>query len=187
MAPRPAPGWQADPVHRLLLLRHAKSSWADPGTRDHDRPLNERGRAAADRMGRHLHAAGLRPDLVLCSSARRTCETLARLDLPAVVAVAVEPDLYLADPGTVLDRIRSVADAVTTLLVVGHNPTTQALALDLAGTGDPATVRRIAEKYPTGALTTLGVAGPWADLTGGQARLEGFTTPRDLEASDAPH
>jgi phosphohistidine phosphatase len=175
-------------VHRLLLLRHAKSSWADPGTRDHERPLNERGRAAADRMGRHLHTAGLVPDLALCSSARRTCETLARLDLPATVGIAVDPDLYLADPDTVLDRIRAVDEAVTTLLVVGHNPTTQELALDLAGggAGDPATVHRIAGKYPTGALTVLTVTRPWAALAPGTARLDAFVTPRDLETADDP-
>jgi len=173
-------------VRRLLLLRHAKSSWADPGTRDHERPLNERGRAAADRMGRHLDTAGLVPDLALCSSARRTCETLARLDLPATVGIAVDPDLYLADPDTVLDRIRAVDEAVTTLLVVGHNPTTQDLALDLADGGDPATVHRIAGKYPTGALTVLTVTGPWAALAPGTARLDAFVTPRDLEAADDP-
>lgn len=175
-------------MHRLLLLRHAKSSWADPGTRDHERPLNERGRAAADRMGRHLDTAGLVPDLALCSSARRTCETLARLDLPATVGIAVDPDLYLADPDTVLDRIRAVDEAVTTLLVVGHNPTTQELALDLAGggAGGPATVHRIAGKYPTGALTVLTVTGPWAALAPGTARLDAFVTPRDLEAADDP-
>jgi phosphohistidine phosphatase len=173
-------------MHRLLLLRHAKSSWADPGTRDHDRPLNERGRAAADRMGRHLHDAALIPDLALCSSARRTCETLARLGLPATVGIAVEPGLYLADPDTVLDRIRAVDEAVTTLLVVGHNPTTQDLALDLADGEDPSTAHRIAGKYPTGALTALTVTGPWAALAPGTARLDAFVTPRDLEATADP-
>ncbi len=69
-------------MRRLLLLRHAKSSWSDPTARDHERPLNDRGRRAAPLVGDYLRREDLVPDLVLCSSARRTCETLARLDAP---------------------------------------------------------------------------------------------------------
>ena len=90
-------------MRRLLLLRHAKSSWADPGVRDHDRPLNDRGRTAAPLVGGYLRAHDLIPDRVLCSSARRTCETLALLDLPDSVDIEIEHVLYLAYAETVLD------------------------------------------------------------------------------------
>lgn len=168
-------------MHRLLLLRHAKSSWADPGVRDHDRPLNGRGRRAAPLVGAHLRHADLVPDRVLCSSARRTCETLALLDLPAGTTVDVTHDLYLADPATVLELVRRVDDGDATLLVVGHNPTTHEVALDLAGGGDPDALGRLGAAYPTGALAVLGVPGRWSDLAPGSATLDAFVVPRDLE------
>jgi len=168
-------------VHRLLLLRHAKSSWAEPGVRDHDRPLAERGRRAAALVGDHLRQQRIVPDLVLCSSARRTCETLALLDLPDGVDIRVTRDLYLAGPREVLDVVRSVDEAVRTLLVIGHNPTTQELALDLAGEGDRGARQRISAKYPTGALAVLTTSCRWGELDAGSAALERFVTPRDLE------
>lgn len=176
------PGRVPEPPHprRLLLLRHAKSSWADAGIPDHDRPLNGRGRAAAAAMGEYLRSADLVPDLVLCSSARRACETLARLRLPADVVVDVAHDLYLADPGTVVDQVRLVDDAVATLLVVGHNPTTEELALDLAGPANAGAAQRISAKYPTGALAVLDVAGQWRDVALGTLSLTAFVTPSDL-------
>ena len=166
---------------RLLLLRHAKSSWAEPGTRDHDRPLNERGRLSARRIGAYLSDAGLVPDLVLCSSAARTCETVARLGLPDSAAIEVTHDLYLAHPETVIDLVRAVDDTVGTLMVVGHNPTTHEVALDLAGAGDPGALARLGRKYPTGALAVLAVPEPWRTVAPGTATLEQFVSPRDLE------
>lgn len=171
-------------MRRLLLLRHAKSSWADPGVRDHDRPLNARGRTAAPLVGGYLRTHDLVPDRVLCSSARRTCETLALLDLPGSVDIEVEHDLYLAYEETVLDLVRETDDAVATLMVVGHNPTTHDVALGLAGGGDPDALARLGQKYPTGALAVLGIAGGWRDLAAGTATLERFVTPRELDGAE---
>jgi phosphohistidine phosphatase len=168
-------------MRRLLLLRHAKSSWADAGLRDHERPLNARGREAAPRVGRYLDREGLVPDLVLCSSARRTCETVARLRLPEKVPVEVSHDLYLGSPDAVLDLVRQVDDTVATLLVVGHNPTTHELALTLAGAGDADLVDDLARRFPTGALAGLAFDGDWRSLDAGAARLERFVAPRDLD------
>ena len=173
-------------MRRLLLLRHAKSTITDD-VRDHDRRLAPRGRRAAVRMGDHLRAEGLLPDLVLCSSAWRTCETAALLDLPADTELEVLHELYLTTPDVVLEHVRGVEDAVGTLLVVGHNPTTHELALDLVGavsgfgTGDAPALDLLATKYPTGALAVLDVAGSWADLGSGGATLERFVTPRMLD------
>lgn len=167
-------------MRRLLLLRHAKSSWADAGTRDHDRPLNDRGRSAAALMGDYLRREGLVPELVLCSSARRTCETLARLHLSDSVDVVVEPALYLAHPETVLDLVRAVDDVVATVMVVGHNPTTHEVALDLTVDGHPDAIARLGQKYPTGALAVLAVPGAWSDVASATATLERFVVPRDL-------
>jgi phosphohistidine phosphatase len=171
-------------VHRLLLLRHAKSSWADPGIRDHDRPLNDRGRRAAIAMGEHLRAQGWIPDVTLCSSARRTCETAALLDLPRSAELVVEHDLYLADPDTVLHRIRAVDDRATTVMVIGHNPTMHEVASDVVLTGDADAIRRLGEKYPTGALAVVDVDidGGWRALARGTGHLSAFVTPRSLVA-----
>jgi len=168
-------------VHRLLLLRHAKSSWADPGIRDHDRPLNDRGRRAAAAMGEHLRAQSWQPDVVLCSSARRACETAALLDLPSSAELVVEHDLYLADPDTVLHRIRAVDDRAGTVLVIGHNPTMHELALDLVDDGDTDALRRMGEKYPTGALAVFDVDEVWPALAPGTTYLAAFVTPRELD------
>lgn len=167
-------------MRRLLLLRHAKSSWVDAGLRDHDRPLNARGRDAAPRVGAHLRADDLVPDRVLCSSARRTCETVARLDLPDTVEVEVTHELYLATPAVVLGLVHTVDDSVATLMVVGHNPTTHELALGLAGGGDPEALARLGGGYPTGALAVLTVDGSWTALAPGTATLDAFVVPRDL-------
>ena len=176
----PVSAWQPARVHRLLLLRHAKSSWADPGVRDHDRPLNDRGRRAAVAMGDHLRSQGWIPDLILCSSARRTCETAALLALPAEIPIEIRHDLYLADPDAVRARIQTFDDATPSVLVIGHNPTTHELALDLARRGDSEALTRLATKYPTGALAVLDLDAPWADLRRGSARLTHFVSPREL-------
>jgi len=179
-------------MRRLLLLRHAKSTLPGSGTSDHDRRLAPRGRRAAERMGRYLHDEGLLPDLVLCSSAWRTCETTALLDLPETTELEIAHELYLATPETVLDLVHGVEDDVTTLLVVGHNPTTHELALDLAGavdgfgSGDAVALDLLASKYPTGALAVLDVRDPWERLGPGSATLERFVTPRMLDPADGP-
>lgn len=167
----------------LYLLRHAKSSWDSPGSADFDRPLNPRGRKAVRSLARHLARAAIRPDLVLCSAAIRTRETLDRLgDAVAGVDTAVERGLYEATDSRLLARLRQVADAVGSVLVIGHNPGLERLALRLCAGGDAQALALLREKYPTGALATL--TAPlerWADLKPGCCRLEAFVRPADLE------
>src|SRR4051812_25831408 len=141
-------------MKRLYLLRHAKSSWKDTSLPDHDRPLAGRGRRAAKAIARHLREQGIEPELVLCSTARRARETLERIE-PGLgtPAVQVEDDLYAASAPVLLDRLRNVPDTVGSVMLIGHNPGLQELALDLAHPA-PA-VRELATKYPTAALATL--------------------------------
>ena len=162
----------------LLILRHAKSAWDDPAAPDHERPLNERGRRAAPAMGRRIAAANLRPDLVLCSSARRALETweLVAPELEARPKLAVERGLYLCGPDALLARLRRLGPEDCVLLVA-HNPDLQDLALELAGEGAPATLRALAVKLPTGGLVALSLAD-WKTLGPGAARLHLFATPR---------
>ena len=165
---------------QLLLLRHAKSSWEDPELADHDRPLAPRGRRAAKLIAKHLRRQGIASELVLCSSAARTRETL-ELITPALgedVPVRIEDELYAASEQVQLERVRAVADGIESLLLIGHNPGIQQLALLLAGGGE--NVAALARKYPTAALTTLEFNGRWRELGEGRAELTGFVTPKEL-------
>jgi len=170
-------------VRTLLLLRHAKSSWADPLASDHDRPLAPRGERAAQRIAEHVRTAGIRPELVLCSSARRTRDTLDLLRpvLEASSEIRIEDDLYGADAREMLDRLRIVDAAVSSAMIIGHNPALQELALALAGDGVESAARQLRAKFPTCALVTLDVSGcDWAGLREGQGYLTSLVLPRHL-------
>jgi phosphohistidine phosphatase len=168
----------------LYLLRHAKSSRSDPGLRDIDRPLNGRGRRAAAGMGAYMNREGLVPDLILCSTARRTVETLERLapELAAKIPDHRLEALYLAEAKDILDVLRHLPAAAKAVLVIGHNPGLHELALRLASKGEKRAMSRLAAAFPTGALAVLGCPGKqWSELATGSARLDSFVRPRDLD------
>ena len=165
----------------VYLLRHAKSSWDDPALDDIDRPLAPRGERAARAMARHLALAGVAPSIVLCSPARRTRETvdLVRSGLPGTTEVRIEDALYGAGPAEVLRMLRRLPDDAPIVMVVGHNPEMQEVALTLGG-GGPAR-RRIAARYPTGALCELVFpVETWGAVAAGVAEVTAFVTPKDL-------
>ncbi len=168
-------------MRRLWLLRHAKSSWGDAGIADIDRPLSERGRRASAALGEHCKAAGVRPDLVLCSSAVRARETLAGVlpGLGEAVPVSIEETLYTFDADALLVRLRQVPDDAGSVLLVGHNPGIGVLAGRLAADGEA--LDRILTKYPTGGLATLDFrVDRWSEVATGCAHLDAFVTPHDL-------
>ena len=177
------------PMRQLLLLRHAKSSWADKGASDQDRPLNARGRRAAALMRGAMLDLGLAPDIVLVSPARRTRETLDALE-PWDEAPLIEPmdKLYLATAAQLLEVLREIPETARSVLLIGHNPGLHDLSLRLVGRGDaPAGTHAsgqarawLAEAYPTGALAEFGIAGSWAHLDTGGGQLIRFLRPRDL-------
>jgi len=161
----------------LLLMRHAKSDYP-PGVADHDRPLAPRGIREAGLAGDWLRANAPAINGVLCSTATRTRETLAntRIDAP----VRYSERLYGATPETIIDEIAATADTVATLLVVGHEPTISAVALDLGGADgtDVAVVERISAKFPTSGIAVLAVPRGWEGLERGRAALIAFHVPR---------
>jgi phosphohistidine phosphatase len=162
---------------RLVLIRHAKSSWSDPSLADHDRPLNDRGRRAAVVMGRHLHSTGIRPDLVLCSSARRAQQTLEGLDIGSGAVVTIEDGLYGATAVGLLRRLQELQATVGCVVLIGHNPSIEDLARTLTADGLAAT-----QKFPTGAVVDIELLMPtWAELEGGVGLRYEVITPRDLE------
>ena len=168
---------------QLLLLRHAKAVIGEPGMADFDRPLADRGRKAADRMGRYLADNHLAPDLVLCSPARRTRETweIAARALPPADTRFVDALYDFGDGEALLSAIRREGGTARRLMLVTHNPATQSLALLLSGSGHAALRRQMAEKYPTAGLAVLGFgAGSWTATAPGSGMLEAFIRPRDL-------
>jgi phosphohistidine phosphatase len=157
----------------LYLLRHAKSSWDDPGLADHDRPLAPRGLRNAEALAAHLRAAGIVPGLVLCSTAQRARETLAAV-LPAFdgeTEILVERRLYGASAGALLERLHAVPEAVGSTMVVAHNPGLEELASRLAGDAAP-------ERLPTAALVELSSGGTWATLGASPCRVVASTVLR---------
>lgn len=163
--------------HRsLVLLRHGKSAYPD-GVADHDRPLASRGIREAGLAGDWLRANAPEIDAVLCSTATRTRQTLARTGIEAPVRYSDR--LYDTTPGVVIGEINEVSDDVSTLLIVGHEPTMSELARILAAAGsDPDAVRRLSAKFPTSAIAVLAVRSGWKGLGPGGAALTAFHVPR---------
>ena len=164
----------------LTLLRHAKSGWDDPSLTDFERPLNARGREAARAMGRALRELGLGWDRILASPAARVTETIDGLaESYGPLAPLYDERVYLASPDTLLALVHATADDHSSLLIVGHNPGMERLALRLSGAG--VLHDQIAEKYPTGALAEIALPiARWRDAGQGTGTLQRFLRPRDL-------
>jgi phosphohistidine phosphatase len=164
----------------LYLLRHAKSDWDDPALADKDRPLAPRGRKAASALAGHIERSGISPALVLCSPARRTMDTLWLISgsFRDPVEILVEEELYGAGMGDLLRRLRNVAEATPSVMLIGHNPAIHELALALARSVDD--LKQLKAKFPTGAMATLAVPGAWKDLGAEPADLREFALPRQL-------
>ena len=161
----------------LLLLRHAKSDYP-AGVVDHERPLAPRGEREAALAGDWLRAHTPAVDAVLCSTATRTRETLARTQIEAPVSYVDR--LYDATPGAVIDEINGVDPDVETLLVIGHEPAISQVALGLATPDGSNTTaaEHISTKFPTSAIAVLRTAQPWDQLTLSSAALVTFHVPR---------
>jgi phosphohistidine phosphatase len=167
---------------RLILLRHAKSAWPT-GVDDHERPLAKRGEKAAPLLGKYLSGKGLRPDLALVSDAMRTRETwkLVRAAFSPPPSERFVADLYDASAVDMLRVVRTTEPTVRTLLLVGHNPGLQELALELAGGGDEPARIAMRDKFPTAAVAVIDFStGAWEEIAAGGGELERFVTPGSL-------
>ena len=178
---------ERDEMPRLLLLRHAKSSWDDTAVDDFERPLSSRGRRAAPLMGRHVASHALVPERIVCSTARRTRETLAGL-LPYLngeMDIRLSRDLYETGAADYIDVIRAFGGTGRVLMVIGHNPALQETAIDLVGSGNPALVEAIAADYPTAALAVIDFPEKkWSEIHPKGGRIVAFFRPRELQAVD---
>ncbi len=167
----------ADRYRTLLLLRHGKSDYP-VGVADHERPLAARGKREAALAGDWMRAHTPGVEAVLCSTATRTRETLARTGIEAPVSYVDR--LYDATPGAVIEEINGVDADVETLLVIGHEPAMSSVALGLASPDDsnPTAAELISTKFPTSAIAVLRTAEPWDQLALSTAALVAFHVPR---------
>lgn len=159
---------------RLALMRHAKSSWKEATSTDHQRSLNARGRTDAPRVAKRLVELGWIPEQIVSSDAARTRETVTRMapEWPTPVPTRFSGDLYLAGVLTILAEIHSTDAAVETLLLVGHNPGCEKALLWL--TGEPLTMT-------TANVALLELAEPTgSDVGPGAAQLVDLIRPRDF-------
>ena len=173
-------------MRRLLLLRHAKAERSQPGGRDQDRVLADRGRADAAKLGAYLVRHAFVPDQAVVSTSTRTRETWALIAaaLDKGPTVEFEERIYEASPQAILDVIRETGPKVHTLLVIGHNPGLQELAAMLIASGDVESRERLREEFPTSALAAISfAAADWSGVHPHGGRLEHFVTPRMLEAA----
>jgi phosphohistidine phosphatase len=165
----------------VILLRHGKSSWSDSTLADIDRPLALRGERAARKLAEYIRRRRIRPALVLCSPALRTRQTLEAIEasLGKRCVAEVVPELYAASEQELLEQLQALPEPVGSVMLIGHNPGLQDLALLLASRG--ACLQQLEEKFPTGALATLVVRGEsWTALGPGEAELVDYVVPRQL-------
>ena len=170
-------------MRRLLLLRHAKSDWPG-GIDDHLRPLSKRGREASRWMGRYMADERLRPELAVVSTARRAQETweLARPAFVERISQRDEPRIYEASASTILRIIKETGAGARTLLLVGHNPGLQDLALELVGKASGSELAQLGKKYPTAGLVVIDFdVDGWGEVSAGLGQLERFIAPKSLE------
>lgn len=171
------------PMRRLMLLRHAKAETPTAGQRDADRSLAERGREVAPQMGRYMAQHGLTPDRALVSTSKRTRETwdLVASALAKKPPADFEERVYEASAKAILSAVHAIDAKAHTLLVVGHNPGIQQLAVLLVASGDSNARHSLAEKFPTAALAVIDFGGDrWSDIKASTGRLDRFVTPRSL-------
>ncbi len=163
----------------IVVMRHAKAEQAGPT--DFERELAGRGSHDAAAVGAWLAARGVSPDLALVSAATRTRQTFAAVAEGArwTLAPTLDRGLYAADPDTVLDLVRELEPDVSTVVVIGHNPTMAYVATMLDdGEGDTDAAVGITGGFPTSAVAVFSYDGPWADLDSGAARLTAFHVGR---------
>lgn len=177
-------------VKKVSLLRHAKSGWDDPVARDFDRPLNAKGKRAAQRIGQYLRDQRIAFDHVVASPAIRVVETIEYLGDGAVEKLnpAWDKRLYLASAVSLLDVIQEANDGYDSLLLVGHNPGLEDLVLmmvpDAPGDG---TRDQVEEKFPTASIAEITFpVDRWEDVRPNGGTISLFVRPRDLDSALGP-
>lgn len=167
-------------TRRLVLIRHAKA--AANGGEDSDRPLGGRGVTEAPTIGRRLAEQAFVLDRVVVSAARRARQTweLAAAELRAAPEPVVDERLYGNTVADLLEVVRETPVDIESLVLVGHNPSMEELAVMLDdGGGDATASRQMAQKYPTSGVAVFTLASPWSEVDAGAGRLASFSVPHE--------
>lgn len=165
----------ASKLRELILLRHAKSDWKQPGLTDIDRPLSDKGKKSALKVGRWLKLKNLEPDLILVSPAQKAQQTLRRICTECDANTITVDELYQAD----LAALRKVlADAPTTerVMIIGHNPGLELLYRFLQEKSESSSIHL----FPTASLAHFILPHDWKSLEQGDGKLTQFIRPRDI-------
>ena len=168
-------------MSQLLLLRHARAAWAEPGMRDFDRPLDANGRRDADAMGAAMAAGAYVPERVVCSNARRareTWEAVAR-HLQPLRDVIYTDQLYITD-ATGYANLIVEQGGMASILLIGHNPMIEDVCFALAEAGDEVAIAARASGFPAGCLAVISFTGSLAEARPGGGRLDAFLAPGEI-------
>jgi len=168
----------------LTVMRHAKSSWDDPGLNDFDRPLNARGRKAARAMGKELKHRGFKFDQVIASPAMRVRETLNDFadGYGQKLEIEFRPEIYESTVDRLLRLVREIPESVTAPLLVGHNPGLQELLVELTHDDSDKHRHRISGKFPTAAVAIVRFpAARWSDIEPDSGEIAELIVPKDLD------
>lgn len=163
-------------MSRVYLLRHATAAVAAPGKRDFDRELTAEGAETAQALGKTMALQHLAPDVVICSTAARARQTFVATSLAQPFRLIETETLYSSGTEGYLAAIRDTPDA-SSVMLVGHNPTMEDLALGLCGHGDPALLNRLQHGFPTCGLAVIDFDGPLSDIAPESGTLHAFLTP----------
>ena len=171
-------------MKRLVILRHAKSEMNEAGERDIDRPLNARGRKAARAMGEAFRRLGLSFDQIFASPATRVVQTLDELakGYGAMLDPMLDERIYLASLDVLFAVVNDAAQDADSILIAGHNPGMERLALHLAEPDEGPDYRQMREGFPTGAFAEIHLpVGSWKAIIAGEGTLRRFIRPADLD------
>jgi phosphohistidine phosphatase len=174
----------------LTIFRHAKSGWDSPVSRDFDRPINDRGRRGAFAMGAHAKALGLSFDHILSSPAVRCTETLDAFweGYGQILHPNWDRRVYLASGASLMDVVQDLDDGDDRVLMCGHNPGCEELALMLVPDVRGDDLRdELEEKFPTASIAEIQLdVARWRDVDNGKGKLARFIRPRDLDPGLGP-
>jgi phosphohistidine phosphatase len=169
----------------LLLMRHGKSESNDPGKEDIDRALTPHGLDASISIANWIKKNALHPDIALISSARRAYETweAVKTVIGGNTSEVKQDELYLANPGDLLEQISNIDDTVKIVILIGHNPGIESLAIHLAiGDSLNTTQQKLNEGFSTGALAAFELNNiNWTDIKSTNTKLIDFIRPQDLD------
>jgi phosphohistidine phosphatase len=165
-------------MKRLIIIRHAKSSWDDPDMDDFERPLNKRGERDAPRMGKRLKEKDFALDLFISSPATRalsTSEKIAEVLKFPLEKIQTDRTLYHATDETILEVVRSISDKYNQVVLFGHNPGLTEFVNQL--------MNQHISNVPTCGVVSCGLpVKSWKEVTWGKGKLEFFDFPKNKES-----